>query len=417
MCGSSTATIASSLRPCGDRGVGWRPGDVADIVARMRFESIDTLVSRALSEIGDPDGAVTPGIQPATTFRRGPDGELIGDFSYRRNSSPTIRAVEGVLNRLDGGEGCLIFSSGMAAINAFFEAQPRGVRVAAPTVMYHGAQDWLRRLDERGDIKLTLFERLDTEGLVEAVSEGADIAWIESPLNPTWEVFDIAAAAEATHAAGGRLAVDSTVAPPVTTRPLDLGADIVFHSASKYLNGHSDVTAGALITHRADEAWAETEAIRVLLGSVPSPFDAWLLLRGLRTLGVRYRRASESALRLAERAETIKGVQRALYPGLGSHPHHEIAKRQMTGGFGGMLSLLVDSPETAAAAAAAAQVFTAATSLGGPESLIEHRAPIEGPHSIVPDNLLRLSVGLEGADDLIADLEEAMAAAQGMRRR
>lgn len=370
------------------------------------------MIARALAEIAEPSGAVVPSIQPSTTFERGPDGKLVGDFIYRRNASPTVQSAESVLARIDGGVDALLFSSGMAAVTTFFAAQPRGTRVVAPRVMYHGAQDWLRRLNDRGDIDLHIFDRLDTAGAIEAASAGADVVWVESPLNPTWEVIDIAATAETAHRVGARLAVDSTVAPPVTTRPLDLGADIVFHSGSKYLNGHSDVTAGVLVTASSDPLWTEVGEARVSLGSVISPFDAWLLLRGLRTLGVRYRRASESALLLATRFENSEGIEGVLYPGLTSHPHHEIAARQMTGGFGGMLSLLIDgTPEVTAAVAAATRVFTTATSLGGTESLIEHRARVEGPHSVVPKNLLRLSIGLEGPDDLIADLEEALTTA------
>jgi cystathionine gamma-synthase len=351
-------------------------------------------------------------MQLSTTFERGPDGNLIGDFIYRRNASPTVRSAESVLARIDGGVDALLFSSGMAAVTTFFTAQPRGTRVVAPRIMYHGAQDWLRRLDDRGDIDLHIFDQLDTQGAIESTLAGADIVWIESPLNPTWEVIDIAATAEAAHRVGARLAVDSTVAPPVTTRPLDLGADIVFHSGSKYLNGHSDVTAGVLVTASSDPHWTEVGDARVSLGSVISPFDAWLLLRGLRTLGVRYRRASESALFLATRLEDSRGIERLIYPGLTSHPHHEIAARQMTGGFGGMLSILVDGPaELAAAVTAATDVFTTATSLGGTESLIEHRARVEGPHSVVPQSLLRLSIGLEAPEDLLADLEKALSTA------
>jgi cystathionine gamma-synthase len=205
------------------------------------------------------------------------------------------------------------------------------------------------------------------------------------------------------------LAVDSTVAPPVTTRPLELGADLVFHSATKYLNGHSDLTAGVLVTRETGERWAEVARIRTLTGNIIGAFEAWLLLRGLRTLALRFERASQSALRIALHFEGHTAVESVLYPGLESHPGHHIAARQMTGGFGGMLSLLIagDAARTKAVAAGTS-VFTPATSLGGVESLIEHRASVEGPHSVVPGNLLRLSVGIEDVEDLIADLESAL---------
>ena len=377
----------------------------------MTSTSIDTVISEALSAIEDPDGAVVPGIQPATTFERGAEHELIGEFLYRRYSSPTISAVERVLATIDGGQAALLFSSGMAAATAYFGHLPRGSRVLAPRVMYYGVQDWLRRLDARGDIELQIFDELSAEGLANALPDAIDVVWIETPTNPSWDVIDIERAAGATHAAGGVLVVDSTVAPPVTTRPLDHGADLVFHSATKYLNGHSDVTAGVLVASESSDARA-LELIRRSHGSVLSPFDAWLLLRGLRTLGVRYRRASESALAIARHFEGHDSVQGVLYPGLFSHPGHDTAARQMTGGFGGMLSILVaGGAQAARAVALGTRIFTTATSLGGTESLIEHRAAVEGPNSVVPENLLRLSVGLEDARDLIADLDQALAKA------
>jgi cystathionine gamma-synthase len=275
--------------------------------------------------------------------------------------------------------------------------------------MYHGAQDWFRRLHERGDVELVLFDDISADGLREALGGGADVVWIETPVNPTWDVIDISAASEATRSSGGILVVDSTVAPPVTTRPLSMGADYVFHSATKYLNGHSDVSAGVLVTPVVDEQWIEIESVRVGLGSIPSPFEAWLLMRGLRTLPVRYSQASKTALELARVIEKHPHVERVLYPGLASHPQHGTAAKQMTGGFGGMLSVLVaGTAEETRSVALMTRLFTTATSLGGTESLIEHRSSVEGPHSVVPPNLLRISVGLEAASDLIADLTSAL---------
>jgi cystathionine gamma-synthase len=235
------------------------------------------------------------------------------------------------------------------------------------------------------------------------------VVWIETPINPTWEVIDIALAADIAHQAGAILAVDSTVASPVTTRALEFGADIVFHSATKYLNGHSDVVAGILVTAKQDDRWEEIKLIRTLTGGVLGPFEAWLLLRGMRTLFLRFDKASQSALRLAQYFEGHPRLQRVLYPGLESHPGHEIAKRQMTQGFGGMLSLLVDGgADEARRIAGNTRLFVRATSLGGVESLIEHRAAVEGPHSEVPQNLLRLSIGIENCQDLIDDLEQSL---------
>lgn len=377
--------------------------------------SIDTLLAHGGYRPDPGSGAVIPPLVSSATYARGPGHELPDEFQYSRSGSPTVRDVERVLARLDGGAEAMLFGSGMAAVTTAFETLRAGDRVVAPRVMYHGAQDWLFRLSERRGIELALFDAADPGALASSVA-GADTAlvWIESPVNPTWDVIDIEAAAGTAHAAGAVLAVDSTVAPPVTTRPLELGADLVFHSATKYLNGHSDLTAGALITREADDCWAEIRHVRTLAGTIIGAFEAWLLLRGLRTLALRYDRASSNALALARHLEDRDGVDAVLYPGLPSHPGHELAGRQMTGGFGGMMSLMIDGDaDRAKAVAGATRVFTEATSLGGVESLIEHRATVEGPHSVVPENLLRLSVGIEDPGDLVADLEAALKAAFG----
>jgi cystathionine gamma-synthase len=251
------------------------------------------------------------------------------------------------------------------------------------------------------------------DGLAAAVEPGrTKLVWIESPANPTWPITDIAAAADIAHRAGAHLAVDSTVATPILTRPIELGADIVMHSATKYLNGHSDVVAGALVTARHDELWERIVAIRSGNGAVLGSFEAWLLLRGMRTLHLRVERASRTAQTIAEHFAGHARIVATLYPGLHSHPGHAVAARQMHGGFGGMLSIRVAGGERAAIATAArVTVWKRATSLGGVESLIEHRASIEGAGSPAPPDLLRLSAGIEDAGDLIGDLEQALAAA------
>jgi len=261
--------------------------------------------------------------------------------------------------------------------------------------------------------RITLVDTADLAALRAAIRPGATkLVWIESPANPLWGITDVAAAAEIAHGAGAILAIDSTVATPVLTRPLALGADIVMHSATKYLNGHSDVIAGALATARSDALWTRIEAVRAGHGAILGPFEAWLLLRGLRTLDVRVRAQSEAALELARRFAQHGVVDNVLYPGLPHHPGHAVAARQMTGGFGGMLSIRVKGGEGAAIATAArVNLWKRATSLGGVESLIEHRASIEGPTSPCPTDLLRLSVGLEDVDDLYADLDRALRAA------
>ncbi|TNF91153.1 MAG: PLP-dependent transferase, partial [Gammaproteobacteria bacterium] len=246
--------------------------------------------------------------------------------------------------------------------------------------------------------------------LRQAVQPGkTSVVWIETPVNPTWDVIDIAAAAEIAHAAGAILVVDATVSSPVTTRALDYGADIVFHSASKYLNGHSDVVGGILVTAQQDERWEDIKWVRTLTGGVLGPFEAWLLLRGMRTLSLRFERASQNALQIARHFENHPRLEKVLYPGLESHPGHAIACRQMHNGFGGMLSLLVrGGADEARAVAANLNLILRSTSLGGVESLVEHRASIEGPHSAVPQNLLRLSIGIENCQELIDDLEQSL---------
>ncbi|MEM7564922.1 MAG: PLP-dependent aspartate aminotransferase family protein [Pseudomonadota bacterium] len=372
--------------------------------------SMETRVAQACHYLDEVTGAVNPAIPFSSTFARGDDYELIGDYSYGRSGHPGWTVLEKVSAELDGGDDALCFSSGMAAVCAFFETVNTGEHVVAPRIMYHGSQDWLRRISERRAIGLDFFDAAQIESLEAAVIPGkTTVVWIETPVNPTWDVIDIAAAAEIAHRAGAVLVVDATVSSPVITRALDFGADIVFHSATKYLNGHSDIVAGLLVTAREDERWNDIKLVRTLTGGILGPMEAWLLLRGMRTLFLRVERACESALRIAQHFAGHEALQQVLYPGLESHPGHAIATRQMSRGYGGMLSLLVDGDaNTAKKIAGSTRQFVRATSLGGVESLIEHRATVEGAHSAVPPNLLRLSIGIENCDDLIADLERSL---------
>jgi cystathionine gamma-synthase len=298
----------------------------------------------------------------------------------------------------------------MAAISALFETVPQGGHVVAPAVMYYGTRDWLQRLAGLGRISLTLFDPARPDDLAVSLRPGrTDIVWIETPLNPTWDVIDIAEAAKTAHAAGAILAVDATASAAVTTRPLALGADIAFHSATKYLNGHSDVLAGVLAGRAGLARWNDIRSLRTKTGSPLAPFECWLLMRGLRTLFVRYRQACANALLIARHFERHPKLERVLYPGLESHPGHAIATRQMSDGFGGMMSLLVKGGEAEALRLCTRlKVIVPATSLGGVESLAEHRKTVEGPSSPVAANLVRLSIGIENADDLIADIEQAL---------
>ena len=372
--------------------------------------SIETSLAQACHYIDDVTGGINPPLQFSTTCARGADYEYLSRYSYTRSGNPSWEVLEKVCAELDGGVEALCFASGMAAVCAVLETVNSGEHVVAPRIMYHGSQDWLRRISARRSIGLTLFEASDLDALRAAIEPGkTSLVWIETPVNPTWDLIDIAAAADIAHEAGAILVVDATVSSPVTTRALDYGADIVFHSATKYLNGHSDVNAGILVGAQDDERWQDVKLVRTLMGGVLGPFDAWLLLRGMRTLFLRFEKASQNALRLAQHFEHDPRLEKVLYPGLESHPGHDIAKRQMTNGYGGMLSLLVrGDAEQAKMIAAATRIFLRATSLGGVESLIEHRASVEGPHSVVPPNLLRLSIGIENCDELIEDIEQSL---------
>lgn len=357
----------------------------------------------------DPStGAIVPPLQPSSTYARDSDYQLIGEHLYNRFSTPTHGPLESLVARLDGGSDALSFASGLAAFAALVETVPEGGRIVAPRVMYHGAQQWLRRLDDRGRIDLVIFDQAEPGAIEAAIDDRADLVWIETPVNPTWDVIDIAGTAELSHAAGALLAVDVTVSP-LTTRPIELGADYTFHSATKYYNGHSDIGGGLLITARSDDRWEAVRWVRTHGGSILGAFEAWLLLRGMRTLYLRVDRASESALAIARHFEPHPRVLSVLYPGLESHRGHQVARRQMDRGYGAMLSLLVDGGSAAAhRVATSTELFIPATSLGGVESLIEHRAVLEPPSSAVPDNLLRLSIGVEPVEELIADLDQAL---------
>jgi cystathionine gamma-synthase len=371
-----------------------------------------TLAAQALGWVDPTTRAVIPPIHTATTFIRDPDNQYRSGRSYARADNPTFDHAEALLAALEGGAGCLTFASGMAAATTVFQALAPGDHVIAPNVMYWGLRRWLTTFGRERGLLVDLVDASDLDTIAAALRPGATrLLWIETPANPTWAITDIAAAAELAHDAGALLAVDSTVATPLLTRPLALGADLVMHSATKYLNGHSDVVAGALVTARKDDFWHRIETLRHDGGAILGPFEAWLLLRGMRTLPLRIERACRTAAMLAERLAAHRSVAAVLYPGLPAHPGHAVAARQMQGGFGGMLSIRVRGGEQAAIATAArVRIWKRATSLGGVESLIEHRASVEGPGTPAPPDLLRLSVGIEDADDLLDDLDRALGA-------
>lgn len=371
-----------------------------------------TLLAQALHFTDPATGAVTPPIHMASTYARDETYGLVAGASYSRADNPTYLAVERVIQALDQAAESLVLSSGMAAIACVLETVPTGKRVAAPSVLYHGTMEYLQGLAANRGVGLDFFEAGDQASLEAAIKPGeTDLVWIEPIVNPTWAVIDIQAAAKAAHAAGAHLAVDATCTPALTTRPLALGADIVAQSATKYLGGHSDVVAGALSTaDKNSPRWTRAKRLRSLAGGVLGPMEAWLLLRGMRTLALRWERACDNALAVARHFQGHAALDGVLYPGLESHPGHATAAAQMTAGFGGMLSLMVKGDFAAAQAVATrTKLILPATSLGGVESLIEHRKAIEPPDSPVPDNLLRLSIGIEAVEDLITDLEQALA--------
>lgn len=371
----------------------------------------DSIAAQALGWIDEATRAVIPPIHVSTTYLRDPDNQYRSGRVYARADNPAFDQAEAVINALEGGREALLFASGMAAATACFQALRPGDHVLVPQVMYWSLRNWLAAFGADWGVDVESIDMTSPAALRAALRPGRTrLVWVETPANPLWSITDIADAAAAAHAAGALLAVDSTVATPVFTRPLALGADLVMHAATKYLNGHSDLIAGALVTRADGEHWQRVRKVRSQIGGTLGSFEAWLLVRGLRTLPLRVRAAAASAQRIAEHFAAHPRVREVLYPGLPGFAGHAAAARQMQGGFGGMLSICVTGGEAAAIAAAAkVRLWKRATSLGGTESLIEHRASVEGPGTPAPADLLRLSVGLEQVDDLIADLEQALA--------
>ena len=381
----------------------------------MKSDSLhpESVSAQALGWIDEATRAITPPIHVSSTYLRDADNQYRSGRVYARADNPAFDQAEAVLCQLEHGTQALLFASGMAAATAVFQALAPGDHVLAPKVMYWSLRHWLMTFATHWGLRVELIDMSNPAAVKAALQPGrTKLVWIETPANPLWTVTDIAATARAAHDAGALLAVYSTVATPVLTQPLALGADIVMHAATKYLNGHSDLIAGALVTRGDNEHWQRVRKVRAQLGGTLGSFEAWLLLRGMRTLHLRVRAACASAQRIAEHFAAHAGVAEVLYPGLPGAAGHAVAAAQMQGGFGGMLSLRVRGGEAAAIAVAAhTQLWKRATSLGGVESLIEHRASVEGPGTPAPVDLLRLSVGIEHVDDLIADLEQGIAAA------
>jgi cystathionine gamma-synthase len=371
----------------------------------MKF---DTLAVHAGAEPDAQTGALSPPIHLSTTFLHGPAGERTEGLEYQREDHPTQRRLQEALSALEGGECALAFASGMAAITAMLESLPRGSRAIIPDDCYSGLRKLATEfLPERG-IEAVEVDLSDLDAARAACAQGAALVWVETPSNPRMKICDIAALARIAHEHGALLACDNTFATPVLQQPLRLGADVVMHSTTKYFGGHSDVLGGALVFARAGDLHERVTHRRHITGATLAPFSAWLTLRGCRSLSARVRLHCTNAARLADFLSTHPGIERVNYPGLETHPGHAIAARQMRD-FGGMLSAQVrGGRETTLAVAGQLKLFYNATSLGGCESLVEHRASVEGANPVSPQNLLRLSVGLEDVEDLIADWKQAL---------
>lgn len=370
---------------------------------------IETIAVHAGRSVDQSTGAVTPPIHLSTTFERAPDGEYPLEYSYSREGNPNRNALESCLAALEGGKEALTFSSGLAVATALMQGLEPGDHIIAPDDVYWGLRKVIHDVFGKWGVDVSYVDMTDVGALRDAVRSQTRLVWMESPSNPLMKITDLGAIAEIARKANAISVCDSTFATPVLQKPFDWNIDMVMHSTTKYISGHSDVVGGALITKFDNYLFERARKSQHYGGAVPSPFDCWLTLRGISTLPWRVRGHCENAMRVANFLGGHAAVERVLYPGLSEHPGHAIAARQMLGGFGGMLSFQVRGgrPE-AMAVAAKVRIFTRATSLGGPHSLIEHRASIEGKDTRTPQNLLRLSVGLENAEDLIEDLDQAL---------
>lgn len=374
-------------------------------------QHIHTILARALGWIEKETDALGPSIRPATVFLRDPDDLGRTGRKFTRDDNPTFLLPEALLCELEGGVSGLLFASGMAAATSLLSTLVPGDAIMVPSHYYSGLRVWLENHAPARGLRVESHDYLDLDGLERVMNAVKPrLVWVESPSNPLWRLCDIAAVAAIAHACGAIVGCDNTVATPILTRPLSLGVDVVLHSASKYLNGHADVVAGALVFAAGHEDVARrVESVRNDFGAVLGPFEAWLVLRGMRTLGLRMDAICRNALLVATHLEGHDKVRQVIYPGLASHPQHALAQKQMQGGFGGMMSFTVHGGEAAAhRVAAAVETIRRAISFGGLETTIEQRRGMEGPNSTTPPDLLRLSIGIEHGAELIADLDQAL---------
>lgn len=375
--------------------------------SKLHFE---TLAIQSTQLTNQDTQAVSTPIFLSTTFEREADGSYASGFVYSRMDNPNRQLLEKSIALLENGAVGLAFASGMAATTALFQALPQGSHLILPHDAYYSTNELAKTIFGEKGIRISEVNMTDLEALQQAVRPETALIWVETPSNPQLSISDIAAIAKIAHGVGAICAVDNTWPTPVLQQPLLLGADVVMHSTTKYFGGHSDVLGGCLIVKEQGPLAEKLRKIQALTGGVPSPFECWLITRGIKTLSLRVKAQTQSAGQLAQFLATHPQIEQVNYPGLPQHPQHPVAKRQMLGGFGAMLSVQVKGDaQQALALTGKLQLFTTATSLGGVESFVEHRKSIEGPASPTPDNLLRLSIGLEHVDDLIADWQQALA--------
>ncbi|HLS84457.1 MAG TPA: aminotransferase class I/II-fold pyridoxal phosphate-dependent enzyme [Arenimonas sp.] len=375
------------------------------------MKHLETLAVHAGGEPDAETGAIAPPIHLSTTFEHGPACERRAGFEYQRESNPTQVRLETALAALEGGEAALAYASGMAAMHGLLDTLPPGSHFLYPRDCYTGLRSLAGEFLPERDVTGTALDLSDLDAVRAALRPETRLIWVETPSNPLLEIADIAALAEIAHGHGARLACDNTFATPLLQRPLALGADVVMHSSTKYMGGHSDTLGGALVFARRDQWFERAAHRRHVTGPVASPFASWLVLRGLRSLPARMAWHCRNARLIAERLAAHPAVTAVAWPGLATHPGHDVAARQMRD-YGAMLSVRVrGGREAALRVAGGFRLVRNATSLGGPETLVEHRASVEGSMRQSPGDLLRVSVGLEHPDDLIADFEQALAQA------
>jgi cystathionine gamma-synthase len=369
----------------------------------------ETQAIHSTNLVDETAGAIATPIFLSTTFLRDADGSYPKGHMYSRNSNPNRDALEKGLAVLEGGAKAFAFASGLAAVSAVFQCMKSGDHVLMPSVGYYASMKLADEIMGPWGLQMSQVNMEDLDAVQAAIQPNTKLIWVETPANPLLGISDIQAISSLAHSQGIKVAVDNTMATPILQNPIQFGADIVMHATTKYIGGHSDVLGGAIIVQNDDEWSARLKRVQILMGATQNPLDCYLLARGLKTLPLRMREHSASALALAQRLEKHSAIEQVHYPGLPSHPQHALAKRQMPHGFSGMISIQIKGDEgNARRVASELKLFQQATSLGGVESLVEHRRSIEGPDSKTPGNLLRLSIGLEHIDDLWEDLNTSL---------